>query len=161
MLKISMYDMARNVNARLHVEKLRQEAREKELRSEYESADLLAPILAHLGDPEIMTKELAVQIHTDCLDNLKQRLIDRANLMQARYEKETHELQQKQHWYQKNKLNLSTQDEEEYLTFCSDTMFSINTLKLRLNRHKDTAPQKYLALDRMLKQDPRLMQHLN
>ncbi|XP_026802213.3 dynein regulatory complex subunit 7, partial [Pangasianodon hypophthalmus] len=161
MLKISIYDMARNEKARLHVEKLKHLAREKQLKKEYEDVDVLAPFLARLGHPECLTKQQAVQMHADCLDNLKQRLIDKANLIQARFEKETQELLQKQQWYQKNQFNLTKQDEEAYLAYCSETMFRIKILKLRLSRHKDRAPQKYLALDKMLRQDPRLMQHLD
>ncbi|MCJ8734378.1 hypothetical protein PDJAM_G00234650 [Pangasius djambal] len=159
MLKISIYDMARNEKARLHVEKLKHLAREKQLKKEYEDVDVLAPFLARLGHPECLTKQQAVQIHADCLDNLKQRLIDKANLIQARFEKETQELLQKQQWYQKNQFNLTKQDEEAYLAYCSEAMFRIKILKLRLSRHKDRAPQKYLALDKMLRHDPRLMQH--
>lgn len=47
----------------------------------------MAPSLAQLGDPQSLTKQLALQIHADCLNNLKQRIIDRANLIQARFEK--------------------------------------------------------------------------
>ncbi|XP_060741330.1 dynein regulatory complex subunit 7 [Tachysurus vachellii] len=161
LFKISSYDMARNEKARLHVEKMKNLAREKQLKEEFEEVDILAPNLAQLGDPESLTKQLALQIHSDCLNSLKQRLIDRANLIQARFEKETKELMRKQQWYQKNQFKLTKQDEEAYLTFCSEAMFRINTLKLRLRRHKDRAPQKYQELDMMLRKDPRLMQYLD
>ncbi|KAK3536052.1 hypothetical protein QTP70_026012 [Hemibagrus guttatus] len=134
MLKISIYDMARNEKARLHVEQLKHLAREKQLKKEQEEVDILAPSLARLGDPQSLTKQLAVQIHADCLNNLKQRLIDHANLIQARFEKETKELMWKQQWYQKNQSKWTKKDEEEYLAYCSGAMFRINTLKLRLSR---------------------------
>ncbi|XP_053487265.1 dynein regulatory complex subunit 7 isoform X3 [Ictalurus furcatus] len=160
MLKISIYDMARNEKARLHMEQLKHLAQEKQLKKECEDVDILAPFLARLGDPEILTKQQAMQIHADCLDSKKQRLIDKANLIQARFEKETKMLLQKQQWYQKNQFTFTKQDEEAYLAYCSEAMFRIKVLKLRLSCHKDRAPQKYLALDKMLRQDPRLMQHL-
>ena len=40
-----------------------------------------------LGDPATMTAELAQQLKEDCLEDLKQRLIDMANLIQGRFEK--------------------------------------------------------------------------
>ena len=39
------------------------------------------------GDPAQMTAELAQQLKEDCLEDLKQRLIDMANLIQGRFEK--------------------------------------------------------------------------
>ena len=49
--------------------------------------DYLAPFLAQAGDPEKITHKLAYQLKEDCLADLKQRLIDKANLIQARFEK--------------------------------------------------------------------------
>ncbi|XP_060783023.1 dynein regulatory complex subunit 7 isoform X2 [Neoarius graeffei] len=161
MLTISTYDIARNEKARLHVENLKHLARKKQLSKEYKIVDILAPFLAQMGDPAYLTKQQAVQVHAACLGNLKQRLIDKANLIQAQFEKETQELLQKQQWYQKNQFNLTKQDEEAYLAYCSEAMFRIKILKLRLNRHKDKAPQKYLALDKVLRQDHRLMHYLD
>lgn len=49
--------------------------------------DYLAPFLAHIGDPEKITKNQAIKLKEDCLGDLKQRLIDKANLIQSRFEK--------------------------------------------------------------------------
>ncbi|XP_062856913.1 dynein regulatory complex subunit 7 [Trichomycterus rosablanca] len=159
-LQVSIYDTARNEKARRHREELERLAEEARLSKEDEELDVLAPFLVQLGNPKSLTKQQALQLRTDCLAELKQRLICRANLIQTRFEKETHELQQKQQWYQQNQLAMSKENEEEYSAYCSDAMFRINMLKLRLNRHKDRAPQMYLALDEKLRRDPRLSQHL-
>ena len=47
---------------------------------------------------------------------------------------ETHELQRKQAWYQQNQVSMQKDDEEEYLNYCSEAMFRIHILELRLNR---------------------------
>ena len=47
---------------------------------------------------------------------------------------ETAELQKKQQWYQQNQVNMQKEDEEEYLEYCSEAMFRIHILELRLNR---------------------------
>ncbi|KAL7885365.1 hypothetical protein AOLI_G00056600 [Acnodon oligacanthus] len=159
-LQISIYNTARNEKARCHREALERLAEEELLQKEEKELDVLAPFLAQLGDPESLTQQQALQLRTDCLAELKQRLIDRANLIQARFEKETQELQQKQQWYQKNQLTMTKEDEDAYLAYCSNAMFRINILKLRLSRHKDKAPQKYLALDEKLRRDPKLAHHL-
>ena len=49
--------------------------------------DYLAPFLAQIGDPEKLTRQQAYDLKEDCLADLKQRLIDKANLIQARFEK--------------------------------------------------------------------------
>lgn len=57
------------------------------MRREEMEVDFLAPFLAQMGDPERLTKEQALLLKEQCLSDLKQRLIDKANLIQARFEK--------------------------------------------------------------------------
>lgn len=52
----------------------------------------------------------------------------------TRWLQETHELQKKQAWYQQNQVSMQKDDEEAYLAYCSEAMFRINILELRLNR---------------------------
>lgn len=47
---------------------------------------------------------------------------------------ETQELQKKQQWYQENQMTLTTEDEDLYLSYCSQAMFRIRILEQRLNR---------------------------
>lgn len=49
--------------------------------------DYLAPFLARIGNPEKLTRNDALKVKEECLGDLKQRLIDKANLIQARFEK--------------------------------------------------------------------------
>ncbi len=49
--------------------------------------DYLAPFLAQIGSPDKLTRQQAFRLKEDCLADLKQRLIDQANLIQARFEK--------------------------------------------------------------------------
>ncbi|XP_010882332.2 dynein regulatory complex subunit 7 isoform X2 [Esox lucius] len=159
-LHISIYNTARNERARCHREAQERMAQEERLQEQEKELDFLAPFLAQLVDPENLTRQVALKLRSDCLADLKQRLVDKANLMQARFERETQELQQKQQWYQKNQLTMTKEDEDEYLAYCSDAMLRIHVLKLRLSSHKDKAPQKYLSLDERLRRDPRLANHL-
>uniref|UniRef100_UPI003AAD29CD dynein regulatory complex subunit 7 n=1 Tax=Centroberyx gerrardi TaxID=166262 RepID=UPI003AAD29CD len=159
-LHFSIYSTACAEKARRLREDMERLAEEERRWRQEKENDILAPFLVQLGNPETVSQAAAVQLRQDCLAYLKQRLIDKANLIQARFEKETQELQQKQQWYQQNQPNMTKEDEDEYLTYCSDTMFRIHVLKLHLSRHKDTAPQKYRALDEKLRRDPRLAPHL-
>ncbi|XP_038610067.1 dynein regulatory complex subunit 7 isoform X3 [Tachyglossus aculeatus] len=122
--------------------------------------DYLAPFLMQLPPGEKMTRWQVLRLKENCLNDFKQRLIDKANLIQARFEKETKELQKKQQWYQENQVTMTVEDEDAYLSYCSEVMFRIRILELRLNRHKEQAPQKYLALEEKLFKDPRLGDYL-
>ncbi|XP_043083581.1 dynein regulatory complex subunit 7 isoform X1 [Puntigrus tetrazona] len=159
-LLISIYNPTRNETARLHMEEKERMAKEKKRRKKEKELDLLAPSQVRLGLPEVLTRQDALQLKTDCLNEFKQQLFNKASLIQSRIEKETEELQKKQLWYQKNSLSMSKEDEDDYLTYCSDAMFRIQVLQLRLIRHKERAPQKYLALEEKLKRHPRLASQL-
>lgn len=154
-LLVSVYDTQRNEKAKQRREELEKQQKEEELRKRDMELDYLAPFLARIGTPDRLTRNDAFKVKEECLNDLKQRLIDKANLIQARFEKETSELQKKQGWYQENQMNMTKEDEEDYLNFCSEAMFRIHILELRLNRHKEMAPHKYMQLDEKLKKDPR------
>lgn len=49
--------------------------------------DYLAPFLAQIGDPAHISRQEAYKLKEECLQDLKHRLIDKANLIQARFEK--------------------------------------------------------------------------
>ena len=57
------------------------------MRKQEMEIDYLAPFLAQIGDPEKINRQQAFKLKEDCLADLKQRLIDKANLIQARFEK--------------------------------------------------------------------------
>ncbi|CAI9616551.1 unnamed protein product [Staurois parvus] len=122
--------------------------------------DYLASFLARLGNPERLTRAQAQQVREDCLSDLKHRLIEQANLIQARFEKETQELQKKQQWYQENQTSMTQEVQDTYTEYCSEAMFRIQILEARLTRHKELAPRKYLALEDRLNKDPRLCEGL-
>ncbi|XP_002741356.1 dynein regulatory complex subunit 7-like [Saccoglossus kowalevskii] len=158
-LSISVYDTERNEKAKQHRKELERLQMEEKMRREEMELDYLAPFLAQIGDPEKIVKAQAFTLKEDCLADLKHRLIDKANLIQARFEKETTELQKKQQWYQQHQVSMNKEDEEEYLNYCSEAMFRIHILELRLNRHKETAPHKYMALEQKLRTDSRLAEY--
>lgn len=65
-----------------------QRKQEEDAKKKHETEmDYLAPFLAQIGDPSQLTRAEAYKLKEECLQDLKQRLIDRANLIQARFEK--------------------------------------------------------------------------
>uniref|UniRef100_UPI00398E8984 dynein regulatory complex subunit 7 isoform X2 n=1 Tax=Pristiophorus japonicus TaxID=55135 RepID=UPI00398E8984 len=159
-LSISVYDTERNEKAKEHRrDQMRFEEEQRKRRAE-EELDYLAPFLARQGQPRRITKKIALVLRNDCLTDMKQKLIDKANLIQSRFEKEALELQNKQQWYQQNQISMTKEDEQAYLSYCSEAMFRIHILEVRLNIHKETAPIKYLALEDKLRRDVRLAKKL-
>uniref|UniRef100_A0A8C9KJ14 Dynein regulatory complex subunit 7 n=1 Tax=Panthera tigris altaica TaxID=74533 RepID=A0A8C9KJ14_PANTA len=159
-LTISIYDTKRNEKSKEYREAMERVMHEEHLRQGGGQLDYLAPFLAQLPPSEKMTRWQAMRVKDECLSDFKQRLIDKANLIQARFEKETQELQKKQQWYQENQVTLTVKDEDLYLSYCSQAMFRIRILEQRLNRHKELAPLKYLALEEKLYKDPRLVEFM-
>lgn len=159
-LEISHYDTERNDEIKKQRKDLEKQEMEEKMRREEMELDYLAPFLAQIGNPDVLTEKQAKEMKEDCLADLKQRLIDKANLIQARFEKETAQLEKKQQWYQEQQLAMTKVEEDEYLAYCSDAMFRIHILEQRLSRHKAGAPIKYKQLEEKLMNDPRLSEFL-
>ncbi|OPJ78015.1 dynein regulatory complex subunit 7 [Patagioenas fasciata monilis] len=160
-LLVSIYDTERNEKRRQEYEAMKKSREDDLLGQEGQDLDYLAPFLLQTGNTEKMTKAQALRLRNDCLADLKQRLVNKANIIQARFDKAVEELQKKDEWFQENQDKLSEEEEEEFLTRYSETTFLIHILSLRLRREKETAPQKYLALEEKLRKDPRFAQHLS
>lgn len=61
---------------------------EEKLKKQTFEVDYLAPFLAEKGinDVRDITQSIAIELKERCLADLKQRLLDEANLIQKRYE---------------------------------------------------------------------------
>ena len=61
------------------------------MNSDERELDYLEPFLAQLNRDEMrngkLTRQQALKLKEDCLSSLKQQLIDKANLIQSRFEK--------------------------------------------------------------------------
>ncbi|KAM6064689.1 dynein regulatory complex subunit 7 isoform 2-T2 [Theristicus caerulescens] len=159
-LSVSIYDTERNEKRKQQYEATKNTMEDELLGQEEQDLDYLAPFLIQIGHREKMTKRQALRVRDDCLTDFKHRLINKANIIQARFEKAVEELQKKDQWFQENQNRLSAEEEEDFLARYSETTFHIHILALRLNREKQMAPQKYLALEEKLRKDPRLAEHL-
>ena len=58
--------------------------------------------------------------------------------------------------FQRDRDQMSREEEEEYEQACEDSMFRIHILDKRLKRHEEAALQGYYELDNKLRHDPRL-----
>nr|XP_047924904.1 dynein regulatory complex subunit 7 isoform X3 [Anser cygnoides] len=160
-LTVSIYNTERNEKRKQQYEATKNAMEDEFPVHEEQDLDYLAPFLIQIGHPEKMTKGQVLRLRDDCLTDFKNRLIAKANIIQARFEKEVEELKKKNQQFQENQSQLSREEEAVFLADYSETMFRIHIVALRLNREKQTAPQKYLALEEKLRKDPRLAVHLS
>mmetsp|Transcript_27648 Transcript_27648/g.69682 ORF Transcript_27648/g.69682 Transcript_27648/m.69682 type:complete len:469 (+) Transcript_27648:102-1508(+) len=125
----------------------------EEVKAQY---DFLQPFMPVVIGTRSLHREEALEVRERCLKALKDRLIERANIIQARHEEETAALAKRQTNFQRDREQMSREDEEEYERQCEESMFRIHILEQRLKRHEEQALQKYYELDAKLRSDPRL-----
>jgi hypothetical protein len=118
--------------------------------------DYLTPFLQHVPDPRSMTQEEAQKARDSCLKALKERLLERANIINTRLNDENTALAKRQAAFQRSQRDNDAAAEEEFERFCSESMFRIQILEQRLIQHEETALQKYADIDARLSKDPRL-----
>ena len=99
---------------------------------------------------------LAQKARDSCLRALKERLLERANIIQTRLDEENSLLAKKQAAFQRSQRDHDQGGDEEFERFCGEAMFRIQILEQRLARHEETALQKYADMDFKLRSDPRL-----
>ena len=123
--------------------------------AESKGTDYLTPFLRNISDPSQITKEEALSIRQACLDALKARLVERANIIQSKLHEENAKLGRKQELFQRSQRegDFST---EEYEKYCTEAMFRIQILEQRLAAHEEAALRKFADLDLKLSNDPRL-----
>jgi len=148
-LTVSVYDTARS---RLN------NMEEEEDDSDVVPHDYLTPFLSEpIGvDDDPLPRDEALQAREACLRSLKDRLVERANIVQSRLDDENALLSKKQAAFQRNRDHMDPSDEAEYERYCQEAMFRIQILEQRLDRHTELSLQKYAEMDARLRDDPRL-----
>ncbi|XP_046401931.1 dynein regulatory complex subunit 7 [Ischnura elegans] len=155
-LKVSVFDLERNQQAR-------DDLKEKELQKIEDSAreveadiDHLAPFLARLGDPSTLTVEQAWTIRSDCLADCRQRLSDQESRMASEWESRQSAFLAEKKWFEENEEGLTKEKKEKYLSKFEKEKFYLLTLGLRLARHRHLYLSRIKKLEILLDKDPRL-----
>ena len=149
-LTVSVYDTARS---KLNTEEEEDDG-EPAVPHDYLTPFLQEPI--GVTDPPL-TREDALQAREACLRSLKDRLVERANIVQSRLDDENQQLSKRQAAFQRNRDHMDPSDEAEYERYCQEAMFRIQILEQRLDRHTELSLQKYAEMDARLRDDPRLV----
>ncbi|XP_049785904.1 dynein regulatory complex subunit 7 [Schistocerca cancellata] len=155
-LLTSIFDRERNVEAKLAMKEKEQQKIEKQIREVEAETDYLAPYLARIGNPPTLTRQQALKIREECLSDYKQFLVDRATNIQNLFIKGSQALQAKSVWMEEERDSVTAGEEEEYLGSVNETKFHLHTLEIRLNRHRENAPLRYLQMESYLRGDKRL-----
>lgn len=96
-------------------------------------SDYLSPFLVtYPTDLSLLTREDAIAIKDASLKSLKERIIEKANIIQKRLDEETASLQKAQSSFQKDQDTLSLEETESYMQYCQEAMFRIQILEKRL-----------------------------
>ncbi|KAK9811814.1 hypothetical protein WJX72_010643 [[Myrmecia] bisecta] len=119
-------------------------------------ANYLTPFLPPGAPAQVLTQQEALEVREKCLKALKDRLVERANIIQARHDEERATLNKRQANFQRDRDQMTREEEEEYERACEESMFRIHILDKRLKRHEEQALQKYYELDNKLRHDARL-----
>ncbi|GFR42728.1 hypothetical protein Agub_g3646 [Astrephomene gubernaculifera] len=138
-----------------------EESEEEEEEAAEAAYDYLSPFLPTLLGTQTLTRVQALDVREKALKALKDRLIERANIIQARLDEETAALAKRQQNFHRDRDQMSASEEEEYERQTEESMFRIHILERRLRRHEEQALHKYYELDAKLRADPRLAALLN
>lgn len=157
-LTISVHDTIRNPEIVQKTEIDKENAEDN--MSKYGDIDYLSPFLVNVADPNNITREEALAVRESCLKSYKERLIEKAGIIQRRKDEETLAYQKQQQLYNRASETMTAEETEQYVNKCNGFLFRIHVLEKRMSKHKETATEKYIALDKKLKSDPRLARHL-
>lgn len=117
----------------------------------------LTPYLRKYKNKDLseLTREEAIEVRQNCLDALRSRLVERANIIQCRLNDENSKLGREQDLFQRRERD-DNQPNEEYQKYCADAVFRIQILEQRLAAHEEAALKKFAELDVRLAADERL-----
>eukprot|EP00040_Diaphanoeca_grandis_P030622 m.181401 g.181401 ORF g.181401 m.181401 type:complete len:983 (+) comp32062_c0_seq1:170-3118(+) len=98
----------------------------------------------------------ANDLYDHCILDLTERNIDKGNRISAQIDQEKKSLADKQMWYLQNQTRLQEDQENEYVSYCSQLIFRITILEERLKEHKEKSKNSEFELEDKLHQDARL-----
>lgn len=127
-----------------------------ESKSQTDAFDYLSPFLITVKDEKNMTKEETIQVHNACLEFTKDRLLQRADIIQLRLEEESKMLSELQKQYNDSLLAKRSERTKELGRMCNDITFKISILEKRLKQHEDACISKLQSMEHKLRHDPRL-----
>jgi hypothetical protein len=147
----TIYDIAAETSDKAEQDEVEQKGNdEKNLKP-----DILRPHLASYVVGETLKYDQAMQVKEECLNALKERLLERTIIIQEHFQRETRILAQSQS-SQRPRVSTPGDAEEKSVEQGEQAMFKIQILQDRLHRHERQAVIRYFDMVRELDADPRL-----
>lgn len=171
LLEKSMYDVAHDTAKSLELNPDSAQAGDDEaerLAAEKHRVDYLSPFLAQYpqaqhgaggvhGLSKPLTRRQAQQAKDECLGSLKERLLERANIIQSHLDEETTKLHTRQSLFKRQAGSGAVEASEEFNRFSNQCLFRIDILNARRarvrahNTHARMQTQPSLLCCRMLR----------
>jgi len=85
-------------------------------------------------NPLKITRDEAISIRENCLKGFKDRLIEKANILQARHDEETVQYQKSNSAYVATSSDLTVEEKEKYVVNANNTLFKIGVIEKRLQQ---------------------------
>lgn len=136
-------------------EDIKEEAQEEE-EEEFDPLKAFLPANYSYDEQGPLRKEDAERVKSDCLKNLKQRLVERKEIIENRLLEQQNELDRNKTTYARTKDQLEPQAIEKHEMEEKEALFKINILQMRLEKHNEDAFGKLNDLYGKLKLDKRL-----
>jgi len=120
--------------------RIKAEASDDEEEEEEEQVyDYLSPFLPPLVGMQKLTRDQALDVREKCLRALKDRLIERASIIQSRLDEDTASLAKRQAAFNRDRDQMSNEEEEEYQKAVEESMFRYKCLQ-RISMEPGTTP---------------------
>ncbi|KAJ3271632.1 hypothetical protein HDV01_006502 [Terramyces sp. JEL0728] len=131
-LVVSIYDTLRN-ETKLPVDEQGAEIHKGDEENQKSvEIDYLSPFLINFETPDNLSRDDMVSVKDACLKSLRERLVEKANIIQRRLDEVTAEYQKRQLAYSRNADSMTVEDTEAYVKFCNEALFKIHILEKRL-----------------------------
>ena len=118
----------------------------------------MAPILKKLclKDTGPLEEEAAIQVKTEALKSLKERLLTRAEIIQRRLEDEQKKLEAAYQRLKRKGDTFGQNDHQQYEQEVQQANFRMDILTERASQHYRNSLEKFHEMDQKLQSDPRL-----
>lgn len=148
----SIYDVAQDQSIAGEKEKKTSAEKTDKITSDY-----LTPFLGNYTPGKPLKGRQAQTARDLCLAATKERLLERANVIQAHLDSENQKLHLQQNQFKRQAANDSGDKDAQQITKAyDDSVYRIGILKKRVEMHEEQAVKKFVAMEKRLNEDPRL-----
>ena len=148
-LSTSLYDVKRHKPSEDSVV-VKRKREEEQKKAEIERDFISFYLRGVVKEGKELTREQALQVRDEILETYKQRILQRAEIIEQRLEAERDLLTKKKIMFERNKNSKSKEQENEHFQWLENQMFKMHILESRLFRHQEQSLKKFEEMDRKI-----------